>query len=254
LVRFGLRTADDLRIVNTVKVIDALLKVETPLGPAWHRYNDDGYGEHEDGAPFDGTGTGRAWPLLTGERAHYELAAGRTQEAERLLRSMAAFANEGGMISEQVWDAPDIPEKELFFGRPSGSATPLVWAHAEYIKLLRSLRDGRVFDQECSQAMQRYCIEGTGSRHAIWRFNHKCRSMPAGKTLRVEGLAPGILHWSDDGWQTSKDTEMRDTGLGVFLVDLPTAKLGTETTIRFTFYWPAKKSWEGADFEVRITV
>ena len=254
LVRFGLRTADDLRIVNTVKVIDALLKVETPLGPAWHRYNDDGYGEHEDGAPFDGTGTGRAWPLLTGERAHYELAAGRTQEAERLLRSMAAFANEGGMISEQVWDAPDIPEKELFFGRPSGSATPLVWAHAEYIKLLRSLRDGRVFDQECSQAMQRYCIEGTGSRHAIWRFNHKCRSMPAGKTLRVEGLAPGILHWSDDGWQTSQDTEMRDTGLGVFLVDLPTAKLGAETTIRFTFYWPAKKSWEGADFEVRITV
>ncbi len=27
------------------------------------------------GAPFDGTGVGRAWPLLTGERAHDELAA-----------------------------------------------------------------------------------------------------------------------------------------------------------------------------------
>ena len=72
---------DDPRIVDTVKVIDALLKVETPSGPAWHRYNDDGYGEHEDGAPFDGTGIGRAWPLLTGERAHYELAAGRRDEA-----------------------------------------------------------------------------------------------------------------------------------------------------------------------------
>jgi glucoamylase len=75
LVRFGLRAADDPRIRDTVKVIDTLLKVETPSGLTWHRYNDDGYGEHEDGAPFDGTGIGRGWPLLTGERAHYELAA-----------------------------------------------------------------------------------------------------------------------------------------------------------------------------------
>ena len=76
-VRFGLRAADDPRIVNTVKVVDATLKVETPRGPVWHRYQGDGYGEHADGGPFDGTGVGRAWPLLTGERAHYELAAGR---------------------------------------------------------------------------------------------------------------------------------------------------------------------------------
>jgi glucoamylase len=66
LVRFGLRAPDDPRIVNTVKVLDALLKVETPYGPIWHRYNHDGYGEHADGAPFDGTGIGRAWPLLVG--------------------------------------------------------------------------------------------------------------------------------------------------------------------------------------------
>ena len=67
LVRFGLRAADDPRIRDTAKVIDALLKVETPSGPTWHRYNDDGYGEHADGTPFDGTGIGRGWPLLTGE-------------------------------------------------------------------------------------------------------------------------------------------------------------------------------------------
>lgn len=82
LVRFGLRAADDPRILNTVRVIDALLKVDLPAGPCWHRYNDDGYGEHEDGRPFDGTGVGRAWPLLTGERAHYELAAGNRVRAE----------------------------------------------------------------------------------------------------------------------------------------------------------------------------
>lgn len=68
LVRFGLRPADDPRIVNTVKVIDTLLKIVTPRGPAWHRYNGDGYGEHDDGRPFDGTGVGRAWPLLAGYR------------------------------------------------------------------------------------------------------------------------------------------------------------------------------------------
>ena len=143
LVRFGLRAADDPRIRDTAKVIDALLKVETPNGATWHRYNDDGYGEHEDGSPFDGTGIGRGWPLLTGERAHYELAAGREAIAKNLLSAMESFANESGLISEQVWDSPDIAERELHCGRPSGSAMPLVWAHAEYLKLRRSLRDGR---------------------------------------------------------------------------------------------------------------
>ncbi len=69
LVRFGLRAADDPRIVNTVRAIDAVLKVETPRGPCWHRYNHDGYGEHADGSPFDGSGIGRVWPLFVGERA-----------------------------------------------------------------------------------------------------------------------------------------------------------------------------------------
>jgi glucoamylase len=155
LVRFGLRAADDPRIVNTVRVIDSLLKIETPHGPCWHRYNHDGYGEHEDGSPFDGTGVGRAWPLLTGERAHYELAAGREDEARRLLKAMEAFTSDGGMIPEQIWDAADIPERSLYFGRPSGSGMPLVWAHAEYIKLARSIRDGKVFDLPPAPA-QRY--------------------------------------------------------------------------------------------------
>ena len=104
-VRFGLRAPDDPRIVNTIKVIDATLKVETPYGPCWHRYSHDGYGEKADGSPFDGEhGYGRAWPLLTGERAHYELAAGRPAEAMRLLRAMERFAGDGGLIPEQVWD------------------------------------------------------------------------------------------------------------------------------------------------------
>jgi len=251
LVRFGLRAPDDPRIVNTVRAIDALLKVEMPGGPAWHRYNDDGYGEHEDGSPFDGTGKGRAWPLLTGERAHYELAAGRQDVAENLLHALKSFANEGGLIPEQVWDAPDIPERELVFGRPSGSAMPLVWAHAEYIKLCRSLEEGRVFDMP-QQPVQRYQVEQKGSRYAVWRYNQKCRAMPTGKTLRLEVMSPAQVHWSADGWQTTHDTQTQDTGLGLYLADLPTDKLAQGATVAFTFYWPREDRWEGADFYVSV--
>ncbi len=251
LVRFGLRAPDDPRILNTVKVIDALLKVETPFGRAWHRYNNDGYGEHEDGAPFDGVGVGRAWPLLTGERAHYELAAGRRREAEQLLGTLEAFANEGGMLPEQIWDAPDIPEKELYFGRPSGSAMPLVWAHAEHVKLLRSLNEGRVFDMP-PQPLQRYQIEATGSPFAIWRFNHKCRTLPSRKKLRLETLAPAVVHWSTDDWQESHDAETYDTGLGVYLADLPISNMPAGTVVRLTFYWPDAQHWEGVDFTIEI--
>jgi glucoamylase len=251
LVRFGLRAAGDRRIVNTVKVIDALLKVETPQGPVWRRYNGDRYGEHDDGAPFDGDGKGRPWPLLTGERAHYELAAGRRGEAESLRDALASFANEGGLLPEQVWDAADIPKRELFFGRPSGSAMPLVWAHAEYVKLCRSLADGRVFDTP-PQPVQRYQVERRESPHSVWRFNHKCQTMPAGKILRVEVLSPAVVHWSPDDWQTVLDSETRDTGLGIHWVDLPTGRLPAGARLRFTFRWPLVDRWEGVDFTVGV--
>jgi glucoamylase len=251
LVRFGLRSPDDPRMLDTVKVIDALLKVDTPSGPSWHRYNGDGYGEHDDGGAFDGTGRGRAWPLLTGERAHYELAAGRREEAERLLRAMAQFANEGGMIPEQIWDAPDIPQRELFLGKPSGSAMPLVWAHAEYIKLARSLRDGRVFDMP-PQTFERYVRQQATSTRALWRFNHKCRAITAGDTLRIETLAPATIHWSSDDWRTTQDTHTQGNDLGVHVADLPTANLRAGTRLHFTFHWPEADRWEGTDFEMDV--
>jgi glucoamylase len=251
LVRFGLRAADDPRIANTIKVIDSLLKVETPNGPAWRRYSDDGYGEHEDGSAFDGTGAGRAWPLLTGERAHYELAAGRKKKAAELMKAMEAFAGETGLISEQIWDAADIPERELYCGRPSGSAMPLVWAHAEYIKLKRSLRDGKVFDMP-PQTMERYLIRKTGSPLAVWRFNHKCRTIPAGKKLRLEVRAPARVRWSSDDWTTFQDKETRDSSLGMHWADLPTQRLAPGRVVRFTFYWTDVGRWEGQNFSVAV--
>ena len=208
LVRFGLRAADDPRIENTVKVIDALLKVETPRGPSWHRYNGDGYGEHNDGGPFDGTGTGRAWPLLTGERGHYELAAGHAARAEQLAAAMEAFAGDGLLIPEQVWDAPDIAERELFAGQASGSAQPLVWAHSEYLKLRRSIREGRIFDQP-PQTVARYAGgEHTTTPYAIWRFNQNPYD-DGRKDSRVEALA------RDGGGVSRQHMTDGDTGLGV---------------------------------------
>jgi glucoamylase len=251
LVRFGLRAADDPRIANTLKVIDALLKVETPSGPAWHRYNGDGYGEREDGAPFDGAGVGRAWPLLTGERGHYELAAGRPQEARRLQAALEAFTSEGGLLPEQIWDAPDVPEAELWFGRPSGSAMPLVWAHAEYVKLRRSLADGHVFDMP-RQTVQRYLVERVKAAHVSWRYNEKTRAIPSGRTLRIELLEPALVHWSDDDWQTPQDTETSDTGLGVHVADIPVEHLAPGSSVCFTFRWSRTGQWAGTDFEVRV--
>ncbi|HJX83970.1 MAG TPA: glycoside hydrolase family 15 protein, partial [Candidatus Angelobacter sp.] len=145
LVRYGIRKAGSPLMEDSLRVIDAVLKVETPFGPCWRRYNHDGYGPHADGKPYTGWGEGRAWPLLAGERAHYELAAGR--DVRPFITAMEKLASNGGLLPEQVWDQPDIPSAFMYFGKPCGSAMPLMWAHAEYIKLLRSVADGQVFDR-----------------------------------------------------------------------------------------------------------
>jgi len=251
LVRFGLRSPDDPRILNTVKVVDALLRVKLPQGPLWYRYTEDGYGEKSDGSPFDGTGIGRAWPLLAAERAHYELDAGNFSAAQDLLRTIEHSTNGSRLLPEQVWDTADIPERELFLGKPSGSACPLVWAHSEYVKLVRSLKDRKVFDQT-PQTVRRYRIEKREPEYWAWRFNNKCRTMPAGKTLRLVTLAPAIVHWSGDGWQTVHDESTRDTGLGIHVVDLPTGRMVSGQAMVFTFFWIEPGSWENANFTVTI--
>jgi glucoamylase len=252
LVRFGLRAPDDPRILATLRAIDALLCVELPQGPCWYRYNGDGYGEHKDGSAFDGTGIGRAWPLLAGERAHYALAGGHRDEAEALLTVMEnSTAGQSRLLPEQVWDEADIPALELFRGRPSGSACPLVWAHSEYVKLRRSLRDGRVFDQP-PQTVQRYIVEKHGRQHYGWRVNNKARTVPHNQTLRINLLSPALVHWSVDGWKTAHDSETHDTGLGLHTLNLPTASLPVGEQVVFTFFWPEENRWEEKEYTVTV--
>ncbi|HEY4205893.1 MAG TPA: glycoside hydrolase family 15 protein [Puia sp.] len=247
LVRFGLRDADDPKILDTIKVIDAILKVDTPHGPCWHRYNNDGYGEDAQGNAYDGAGIGRAWPLLTAERAHYEIAAGNITGAKSLLKTVDAFAN-NGLLSEQIWDTDDIPSKELFWGKHSGSAMPLTWAHAEYIKLCASIRDKKVFDMP-KHTRKRYLKEKRTSPFEVWRFMAPRKSLSAGKILRIELMAGAVVHWTDDAWATVHETPAQDRGMGIFVADLPAAEENHGELI-FTFFWKLAKRWENKNYTV----
>jgi glucoamylase len=174
LVRYGIRQADDPVIVDSLKAVDAVLKVDTPFGPCWRRYNHDGYGQRKDSGSFQGWGKGRAWPLLTGERGHYQLAAG--QDVSPMIRAMEGFASPTGMLPEQVWDEPDHPEVHVYLGRPTGAAMPLMWAHAEYIKLLRSAFDGQVFDLIPEVAHRYLSDRRECSALEVWKPNRQVRA------------------------------------------------------------------------------
>jgi glucoamylase len=100
--------------------------------------------------------------------------------------------------------------------------------------------------------VRRYLEKQTTSNLITWRFNNKLRDMPAGRTLRVETLAPGIVHWSVDGWRSVQDTETRDTTLGVHVADLGTQHLRPGYRVDLTFYWPDERRWEGVDFLVCV--
>jgi glucoamylase len=144
LVRLGIKTADDPLVMKSVAVVDKLLKVETRAGDAWYRYNHDAYGERLDGKPYDGrSGAGRLWVLLTGERGEYELARGDLAAARKRLDTMLAFANDGLMIPEQVWDRSATSDSAIRLGSGTGSATPLAWSMAQFIRLTLNLKSGR---------------------------------------------------------------------------------------------------------------
>lgn len=251
LVRFGLRSSSDPRILNTVKVIDSALKIETERGPVWHRYSEDGYGEHEDGSPFNGTGIGHGWPLLTGERAHYELAKGEKEEALRLLRVIADMAGTSGLIPEQIWDAPDIPQKSLYNGHSTGSAKPLVSAHAEYILLLRSIKEERIFDMP-AQTYERYVATRNEWKYALWNFTYPFKTIPKGKILRIHLSDPFKVRWSLNLWETYEDIDAKTNELGVWYADLPTELSSKGTQFAFTFFWQQSQKWEGVNFEVSV--
>ncbi|MGH8113364.1 MAG: glycoside hydrolase family 15 protein [Rhodanobacteraceae bacterium] len=248
LVRLGLRAADDPRIRDTVKLVDALLREELPTGSFYRRYNEDGYGEHADGRPFDGTGIGRAWPLLAGERGHYAVDAG--EDPLPYLQSMVDSASAGGMIPEQVWDGDPIPGRHLAPGQPSGSAMPLVWAHAEFLKLALAVTR-RAPIERLKAVAERYrqprrpvCVH--------WRDTSPCLHLGAGARLSVEATEPFVLHVGHDGWQHVADVESSPVGLGMHGVQLDTASLDAKQAIDFTRRFLGPRDWEHHDWHVQV--
>ena len=251
LVRYGVRRADDPLIIDSLKVVDAVLKTDLPQGPGWHRYNWDGYGQRPDGGPFQGWGQGRVWPLFTGERAHYELAAGN--DPAPLIATYERFATLGQMMPEQVWDEADRRGFEK--GKPAGSAVPLVWAHAEYLKLLRSAVDGKVFDRvDC--VYERYCEpEGRKKRRANLEFYSRRRpiqKIAAGDTLRILDSDQFEVVWTADNWKTTQNTVSRNLGSAGFSADLCTVRNQESGGLSWTLHWPGQNRWLGYNVDISI--
>lgn len=127
---------------------------------------------------------------------------------------------------------------------------PLMWAHAEYVKLLRSARDGRVFDRIPAVA-ERYQARQRHQQIEVWAVNHRVRSARRGATLRVQAAAPFRLHWTANEWSVVQHIPSTPTALGIAYVDVPIARLQA-APIRFTFFWPVTDRWEGHDFQVDV--
>ena len=253
LVRYGVRRADDPLMVDSLKVVDAVLKRGLPQGPGWIRYNWDGYGQRPDGGPFLGWGQGRVWPLLTGERAHYELAAGK--DVSSLIQSYERFATMGQMMPEQVWDEPNVPSRRLQLGKPAGSAVPLVWAHAEYLKLLRSALDGKVFDR-IEPVYARYC-EAAGRRKVrrdleVYTVRRPIQKISAGSTLRIIDENRFAVTWSLDHWKTVNTTQSRSLGSAGYSADISTATTPVDGALSWTLQWTEQGRWLGTNVDLKI--
>ena len=130
LVLLGLKPGNSPLVKMSKDIVDQQISYMTPKGRGWYRYSFDAYGEN---------GRGRLWPLLSGEHARYAIERFTAndlgwndvlKETNAIIDSFLGFANSGLMIPEQVFEQN---------GEGTGSATPLAWAHAEYIKLLWSL-------------------------------------------------------------------------------------------------------------------
>ena len=187
LVRLGILPADDPTIQSSLTVVDNTIERTTPSGIGFYRYgtsapgSEDGYGDCYtpdassctlDGAPWapSDVGSGHLWPVLSGERGEYELAAGDPGSATQLLTSMRNMTSGQGLEPEQAWEDPDLPASpygtdpttaSIGFtdGKPAGSASPLTWAQAQYARLAIDISAGRDLETP-SITTDRYVTHG----------------------------------------------------------------------------------------------
>jgi glucan 1,4-alpha-glucosidase len=175
MVRLGLMPASDPTIAESLPVVDATIKADTSTGAGFHRYNGDGYGDRAgDGRPWapTGQGTGHLWPVLAGERGEYEIATGSDGSALTRLEAMQGGASGVGLIPEQDWEGADLSASpfgsdsttaSIGFrnGGAAGSASPLTWSAAQYVRLMRDLASGKILEQPADTA-NRYVAHQQG--------------------------------------------------------------------------------------------
>jgi glucoamylase len=155
------------------------------------------------------------------------------------------------MLPEQVWDTDPLPGRSLALGRPTGSAMPLAWAHAEFVKLLASRQAGHPFDRPRA-AWQRYRGQKAAAQYAFWWPHAAIGGFAAGVRLVIALQEPALVRWGRDGWQLIEDTPTIDTGLGFHVAVLATSDLATGSRVDFTWRSAASGEWAGSDVTVHV--
>jgi len=172
--RLGILHANDTDVANSLGIVDQVIKATTPSGTGFYRYGvntpgtEDGYGDCNTGDPTSCTvqgkpwagvcaaqgqnqGSGHLWPVLSGERAEQDIATSDRSTAVQLLSEMANTASGVGLIPEQAWENPDLPAStfgtqsecaSIGFtdGKGAGSASPLTWSEAQFVRLSADVR------------------------------------------------------------------------------------------------------------------
>ncbi len=164
---------------------------------------------------------------------------------------MESFANEGGMLSEQLWDSATYRRRDE--ARDAhGAAMPLCWSHAEYVSLVRSAHDGVCFDR-IEPAFQRYVANRTRNSHEMWSVRHPIRRMPRGRILRIIAAADSAIVWSADDWGSTNTMDVTPLGeLCLWFADLPTENCLEGSCVEFTFFWKGPRRWEGRNYSVAV--
>jgi glucoamylase len=196
-----------------------------------------------------GSAAGGPWPLLTGERGHYEIACGK--DPLPLMEAMARMASPGGMLPEQVWDAAPVPQRGLSAGRPTGSAMPLAWTHAEYLKLVASRALGRPFDRP-EPVWQRYHGIRCRAMRAIWCEHAPITQLAAGMSLVVALRAPASVRFGFNDWQDVVELPTVPNSLGLHVLHIDTARLTAGQRVDFTFRYSVGDRWIGADYHIAV--
>jgi glucoamylase len=159
-----------------------------------------------------------------------------------LLHAIEHFSNDTYLLPEQIWDEADLPDVHLRCGGPTGSANPLLWAHSEYLRLLRSCHDGKVFDL-IPEVVDRYRDGKTETKVEFWLPKHPIREAKRGHTLRICAPEPFCLRWTTDNWQTWRDNDSHPTGIGGHYFDVHPDDF--QSRLDFTFFWPDRGQWGG---------